>query len=361
MTGERWYVGVLLGGTSSEHDVSVNSGLNVVDALAERGHRVEPVYLAPDGHWFFDHRPEPPSLERQPRDDRDPERRSLAPERRPDVGVLERLADTGYDAVFVALHGPGGEDGVMQGLLRLGGVAFTGSDVMASALAMDKERAKRLVAAGGVPVAPSITVGRGADDPATPARVAEIGVPCVVKPVAGGSSFGTRIVTRPDDVLDAVGEARRLDARVLVERFVPGTEVTCGVLGGGPWEAAVALPLTEIEPVGEGFFDFRAKYTVGACNEITPARLPPGAADEIRGLALAAHELLGCEGMSRSDFIVGDEGPCYLETNTVPGMTRTSLLPQGAAAADISFGDLVERLVRSAMRRARGEAATRGT
>lgn len=358
--GERVKVAVLLGGTSAEHDVSVCSGLNVLEALDGDRYVPVPVYIDPGGDWHFDFRPQPPSLEvaREPRAARP---RSLAPgpvvARR---GVLEtlRARDT-LDVVFIALHGPGGEDGALQGLLTLAGVPFTGSGVLASALAMDKERTKLLLAAVGVPTAPHEVVLEAAfeDDPPRVRRAIRerVGLPCVVKPVAGGSSFGTRVVGALEQLDEALREAFAQDHRALVEAFVAGTEVTCGVLGGGAHEDAEPLPLTEIVPLGDSFFDFRAKYTVGACDEITPARVDLGAADEIRRLAVLAHETLGCEGMSRSDFIIGDAGPCLLETNTIPGLTQTSLLPQGAAAAGIGFEALIERLIRSALLRAAGD------
>ena len=175
-----------------------------------------------------------------------------------------------------------------------------------------------------------------------------VGVPCVVKPVAGGSSFGTSIVEHAGELLAALDAALAEDGAALVERFIAGCEVTCGVLGGG-LEPALPLPLTEIVPVGGTFFDFRAKYTVGACDEITPARVADDVAREVQRLAVIAHQTLGCEGMSRTDFIVGEHGPVALETNTIPGMTRTSLLPQGAAAAGIDFAQLVERLLRAGL------------
>lgn len=349
MVDDRSRVGVLFGGTSSEHDVSVNSGLNVVGALEARDHRVEPIYLDPAGRWYFGFRPDPPSLERDVEDAG--EVRSLADDRKPDSGVLERLSGGALDVLFVALHGPGGEDGTIQGLLRFCGLPFTGSDVLASALAMDKERTKRLLSARGVPCPSSVGLDERPESSELARLVEEIGLPSVVKPVAGGSSFGTRVARDVRELEEAIEGAFALAPRILVESFVAGTEVTCGVLGGGR-EQSTALPLTEIVPVASGFFDFRAKYTVGACDEITPARVSERVAAEVRRLSVLAHESLGCEGMSRSDFIVDDEGPRYLETNTIPGLTRTSLLPQGAAAAGIEFDELVERIVRSALLRA---------
>lgn len=342
---------VLMGGTSAEHDVSVCSGLNVLDALDPERYEGVPVYVARDGTWHFGHRPEQPSLELPASGPPARSARSPAAGLPPAGGTLERLREAAAGVVFIALHGPGGEDGTVQGLLRLAGVPFTGPDVLASALAMDKVMTKRLLATVGIPVAAHRVVRAGeALDVITLAGAT--GLPCVVKPVAGGSSFGTRIVREAGDLEAAVEAALEQDDRVLIEAHVAGTEVTCAVLGGGLRERAEALPVTEIVPGGESFFDFRAKYTAGACEEITPARLPPAVTGEVQRLAVLAHETLGCEGMSRTDFIVGPAGPCLLETNTVPGLTRTSLLPQGAAAAGLSFAALLDRLIRSALLRA---------
>lgn len=354
---EQRSVAVLFGGTSTEHDVSVNSGLNVVDALDPERYRVTPVYLARAGSWHFGYRPEAPSLERGGEPD---DAGSVRPEPQlpaPD-DPYEAFRSGDHDVVFIALHGPGGEDGKVQGMLELAGVAYTGSGVLASALAMDKVRTKRLLAAEGVPVAQDVVLQREQDETRSrPAErveeiVARVGLPCVVKPVRGGSSFATAIVRGVEHLGPAIDAALAEDEYALVESYLAGTELTCGVLGGGPHERALALPLTEIVPVSDEFFDFRAKYTVGACNEITPARVDEAVVERIQALSLLAHEAIGCEGMSRSDFILTSAGPVMLEINTIPGMTRTSLLPQGAAAAGIPFDELIERLLGSALRRA---------
>ena len=354
-------VAVLFGGTSTEHDVSVNSGLNVLDALDPERFLGVPVYIDRVGGWHFDFRPEPPSLERD-EDGGGPSATAPAPDAIA-ADPYETFRAGSFDVAFVALHGPGGEDGKVQGLLELAGVAYTGSAVLASALAMDKVRTKRLLGIEGIPVAPDFVVGRGPDrarpDSAQVDAIAErVGLPCVVKPVRGGSSFGTAIVRDVGSLGPALVAALAEDQEALVESYLAGTELTCGVLGGGPYEEALPLPLTEIVPVSDEFFDFRAKYTVGACNEITPARVASEVVERIQELSLRAHQALGCEGMSRSDYILTAAGPVLLEVNTIPGMTRTSLLPQGAAAAGIEFAPLIERLLRSAMRRF---AATRGT
>lgn len=363
---DRLRVAVLMGGTSTEHDVSICSGLNVVDAVDRQRFEPVPVYIDRGGRWHFDFRPPAPSLATVPG-----QRSSLATDDEPvrlptavgGTGAFERLqADGEFDVAFIALHGPGGEDGAVQGMLSLAGVPFTGSGVLSSALAMDKSLSKRLYHLVGVPGAADLTIERkqlqldGELARLTRRIESGVGFPCVVKPVAGGSSFGTGIAQTASELEPALRGALIDDSRALVEAHLAGSEVTCGVLGGG-CEPALALPVTEIVPDGDDFFDFHAKYTVGACREITPARIDGATTGWVQQLALTAHEVLGCEGMSRSDFIVTADGPVILETNTVPGLTSTSLLPQGAAAAGISFEQLLERLIDSALLRA--AAATR--
>ena len=348
--GERTRVAVLMGGVSSEHDVSICSGLNVLDALDLDRYQGVPVYLGRDGSWSFGERPPLPSLETAAT----PATASAGPARQDsgvDAGVLERLVGrTDADLVFIALHGPGGEDGTIQSICRLAGVPFTGSGVLASALAMDKSVSKRLLVAAGVPMARDELVGAGTARLEIKQRAATIGYPCVVKPVAGGSSFATSVVENEAQLMPAVEVSIGASGRTMIEEFLTGIEVTCGVLGGG-LEPAEALPVTEIAPDDDGFFDFRAKYTAGACSEITPARVDSEMTARIQDLAVLAHTTLGCEGCSRSDFIVTSRGPIMLELNTIPGMTETSLLPQGAAAAGIDFAGLVDRLLESARAR----------
>ncbi len=352
--GERISVAVLLGGESAEHDVSVCSGLNVLDALDPARFDCHALYIDRSGEWHFDHRPVAPNLARAPGETppSEPRTRLSLQTMLPIGGAFERLRGPDLDVVFVALHGPGGEDGTVQGMLSLAGVPYTGSGVLASALAMDKARTKRYLRAAGVPVPDDAVACYGGDDTEPlQAAVDRIGLPCVLKPVASGSSVGVHVARDSAELATALSADFGTDELVLVESYVGGVEVTCGVLGGGR-EPAQALPLTEIRPQDSQFFDFRAKYTADACTEITPAEVDNEAATRVQELALIAHEALGCEGMSRSDFILSPCGPMMLELNTIPGLTETSLLPQGAAAAGIPFAALIERLIHSALLRA---------
>jgi D-alanine-D-alanine ligase len=355
-------VAVLMGGASSEHDVSISSGLQVLRSLDPAKYEAIPVEIGRDGSWQIGSTPSAPSLAATsdgsaPREEGAV---ALAPATGLQAGVDVLRGERRIDVAFLALHGARGEDGTMQGLLTLAGIPFTGSGVLASALAMDKVKAKELFALHGIPVARHSVVtrrdfARADDREALISRVvAEASVPCVVKPVVGGSSVATHVVLERADLPAALEDALSADARALAEERLVGTEVTCGVLGGGAHEDAVALPVTEIVPASGTFFDYRAKYTKGACTDITPARIPEATAKLVQELSLRAHAALGCEGMSRTDFILRGDVPHALETNTIPGMTPLSLLPQQAAAAGMSFPELLDRLVRSALLRAEG-------
>ena len=254
--------------------------------------------------------------------------------------VLAALAQDRPDVVFIALHGPGGEDGTVQGMLEVLGIPYTGSGVLASALAMDKAMAKRVLSSVGVRMPQDVTVRRGDGEAA--ARASRLALPVIVKPNRQGSTIGMGIVRDPSELDAALAAAFRHDDTALVEQFITGTEITVPVLGNDLLEV---LPIVEIVPAG-GFYDYQAKYTPGATDEIVPARIPAAVADEARNIALLCHRTLGCRGMSRADMIVTDAGEVYtLEVNTIPGMTPTSLLPRSAQAADIPFPRLLDRLI----------------
>lgn len=306
---------LLMGGSSSEREVSLKSGRAVLANLDPARYQTV----------VFD-----PSLD------------------------LARLVDEApnLDAALVMLHGRGGEDGSLQGLLDLLGIPYQCAGVLGCALAMHKPLAKDRYRRFGLPVAPDVVLEEGDDQPAD--RVlAKLGLPVVVKPALEGSSFGISIVRQADELAPALAKAFALDRTVLVEKFLPGREITGAVLGNREVEA---LPLVEIIP-GEKyqFFDFEAKYTPGASHEICPAQVDAETTALIQQLSCRAHQALGLKGYSRSDFILTAEGPVLLETNTIPGMTATSLLPQAAAAAGLSFGQLLDRLIDLALRHHRGE------
>jgi D-alanine-D-alanine ligase len=246
------------------------------------------------------------------------------------------------DAAFLLLHGVNGEDGTIQGFLDLLGIPYQGAGVLGSALAMDKNLAKTLYKLHGLPVAPWVMAEPG-DLEDTGRIVAEVGLPCVVKPVRQGSSIGMSIVRTVEQLPAALRLALRHDSEVMVEAYIKGRELTVGVIGNDQVEA---LPLIEIIPDARyEFFDYEAKYQPGASKEICPAPVDDQVRQKAQAYAVAAHRSLQLRGYSRTDMILSGDELYLLETNTIPGMTPTSLLPQAAAEAGIPFAALLDRLI----------------
>ena len=303
MTDKR-KIAVLMGGTSAERDVSLSTGKQILGALDETRYAFTPLDTA-----------EMPAL-------------------------LKSLAEDRPDVAVIALHGKGGEDGTLQGLLDLLSIRYTGSGVLASALAMDKAMSKRVLTAAGVLMPQDTTLRRGET------LVGEIALPCIVKPNALGSTIGMAIARTSAEISPAVEAAFGYDDTVLIEQFIMGTEITVPILGNAELEV---LPIVEIVPNG-GFYDYEAKYTAGATDEIVPARISETLAAEARRIAQLCHRTLGCRGMSRTDMIITPDGKIYtLEVNTIPGMTPTSLLPRSAEAAGYTFAQLLDRLIALAL------------
>ncbi|MDA8382521.1 MAG: D-alanine--D-alanine ligase [Betaproteobacteria bacterium] len=294
-------VAVLLGGRSAERDISLLSGQAVLQALRERG---------VDAHPF------------------DPADRPL-----------DDLVREGFQRVHIALHGRYGEDGTVQGALELMGLPYTGSGVLASALAMDKWRTKLVWGAVGIPT-PRFALLEADTDFA--AVAAQLGLPLIVKPAREGSTIGLSKVRRADELGEAYARAATHDPLVLAEEFIAGAELTAAVLGDTP------LPLVRIEPEAE-LYDYHAKYFSEATRYACPAGLPEETEAAIAREALRAYRILGCEGWGRVDVILNTAGqPYFLEANTSPGMTAHSLVPMAARAAGLSFEDLVLRILESA-------------
>ena len=325
-------VAVLMGGGSAERAVSLASGVQVARALREAGHRVTAVDTASGALERAE--------ERRLLEEGVPEAPPPSPPGEGDGGLPPGLATWGpvqeADVVFLALHGGPGEDGTVQALLDLAGVRYAGSGHLGCALAMDKDVSKRLFRQAGVPTAAWALLPEDAD------RLEELGRPLVVKPVAGGSTLGLTVVREDDDVVSAERRARTYGGEVMAEAFVEGREITVGVLEDR------ALPVGEIIPEHE-IFDYECKYQPGMAREVFPAEVSDRAARLARELALRVHRALKLSGYSRVDFVLDDDGECWcLEANALPGMTATSLVPQAAAAAGISFPELCDRIVCSA-------------
>lgn len=301
-------VAVLKGGRSAEREVSLNTGAQVSAALLESGFDIVEIDTGDDE-------------------------------------FLLELSRAESDVAFICLHGRFGEDGTVQGLCELLELPYVGSGVLASALAMDKVMSKRVFACSGLPTPEYLVLTRGREFD-TEVITARLGDKTVVKPANEGSAIGVTIVHEPVELPAAIGLAFKFDRQVLVERFVSGAEITVGVLGN---EHPFALPTLEIVPEHE-FYDYDSKYLPGMSRHIIPARVPDEVKAACERISVQAHEALGCRGMSRSDLIVTPGGEALLlETNTIPGMTSTSLLPDAARAAGIEFPELCRRLVELAL------------
>ena len=299
----RKHVAVLMGGWSAERDVSLRSGKACADALGRRGYRVTPIDVGRD--------------------------------------IAATLTAANPDAALNVLHGRPGEDGTLQGLLEILGIPYTHSGVLASAVAMQKDTAKVLFRAAGVPVAEDRVVSR-----LEAAKAHVMAPPYVIKPLAEGSSVGVFIVTEehPNPPQELFRDDWPFGDSVMVERYIPGKELTCAVLGDR------ALDVIEIVSATR-FYDYEAKYAAGGSRHLLPAPILPNVYQEVRRLSLAAHSALGCRGVSRADFRYDDRGTgklICLEVNTQPGMTETSLVPELAAYAGITFDELVQWMVEDA-------------
>ncbi len=359
-------IAVLMGGPSPERAVSIATGQQIVAALDPDHYRVLPVEITTEGKWLP--RPDLLALTAGNADTQEP--LDTAPDGHGNAAAGAALRPTTsdefvegeqVDVAFIAMHGPYGEDGTMQGLLELLGIAYTGSGVLASALAMDKLRSRQIFEWHRIPVPGYVSVtadvwhhrGHVHQDVAR-----QLGYPCVVKPNAVGSSIGVSLVREPPDLDPAVEGAFVYGPMVLIEEYVAGTEVTCGIVDDPRTGRPVPLPLIEIVPHGE-FYSYDAKYAAGGSDHIIPARLSDEVSARAQGLAVRAYQALGCEGMGRVDMIAREGDVVVLEVNTIPGMTATSLLPDAARAAGIEFSELLDRIVRNALRRKQGITARR--
>jgi D-alanine-D-alanine ligase len=310
-------VAVLKGGSSLERGVSLRSAARVEDAVAELDHEAIGI----------------------------------------DVGreLVNRLRSERPDVVFIALHGPGGEDGTVQELLEILGLPYTGPGVAACALCMDKVAAKHEMRAAGLPTPDWAAFNATAFQELGAADTLEeieerLGFPLVIKPARGGSSLGVEFASSRDEVPQSLLGAFSYDDRVLLERYVKGRELAVSVLG------IEALPVVEAIPREEDFFNFEARYEIGRTEYVCPADLGDDETQRVQELATRTYETLGCSGFARVDLMLGDDGPEVLEVNPIPGLTDTSLFPMAAEAAGIDFTQLVERILASAGDRPASEA-----
>lgn len=309
---------VISGGPSSEHEVSLASGQQVVKHLDRRHYIVTSIVITKKGLWKWRGKP-PVNLK----------------------VALRKIAEQKYNIAFLALHGEFGEDGQIQELFDKNNILYTGSGPAACKLAMNKDKANRRFQKAALPVPPwKLVKNVGAAHQ----------LPAVVKPIGGGSAIDTHIVRSEQDYQQAIRRVLKKYKQVIVQYYILGRELSCGVIedtNGRPR----SLPPTEIFPKTSSWYDYHARYTVGASLEITPAKLSPAQTATIKKIALRAHLLLKCGGMSRSDFIFDGEEFWILETNTIPGLTSTSLLPQEADAAGLSFSQMLDLIMMAGLRR----------
>lgn len=340
-------VGVVMGGPSAEHEISLLSGREVLRHLDGKRYRVRAVVVTPDRDFFWcDQAGKVPDLESLRAPDRSP--RFSGPHRPYATADLW----SGVDVVFLALHGSFGEDGLFQGYLDTLGIPYTGSGVFASAVGMNKIAAKQLFLQNGLSSPPYSVWGRDFPDVSVETLVATHGLPCFAKcPQSGSSRLMGRAETA-DELAALLAELGRSSEAVLVEPAVSGTEYSCAVLER-PDGTHQALPPVLIRPRGGSFFDYEAKYTDGACEEVVPAPCEDETARRIRDTALRAHRVLGCNGLSRTDMILAEDSLQVLEVNTLPGLTPNSLAPKAFAAAGGSYAQLLDILIRTALRQTR--------
>ena len=310
----RARIGVLMGGRSAERDVSLRTGTAVHRSLVHRGYDAVAIDVGPT--------------------------------------LAQDLRDQKIGLVFLALHGPGGEDGAIQGFLETLGIPYTGSGIQASAIGMHKVTTKTLLTLAHIPAPAGAVVKRGEKiSHATVMRAAKLRWPVVVKPASQGSTIGVTIVRKPAQWRDALALAHRYDVDAMVEAYIPGREVTVSIIGRNN-STPLVLPAVEIVAPG-GFYDFAAKYEKKTTQYLCPASLTASVTRQIRALALRTYEVLGCEGAARVDFRITPRGrTVVLEINTAPGMTETSLLPMAAAQAEIDYDELTEQILESALVRA---------
>lgn len=341
---KRLKVVVLMGGKSSEHEVSILSGKNVVSNLDAKKYDVLPVVVSKDGvKWRLTTKdsllsiPDPLRLKGTSGEITLPEEKSLQ--------GTNSLVDNNVNVVFIAMHGPFGENGTIQGMLELTGIPYTGSGVTASAIGMNKIMFRKVMAAEGIPI-PKYVVFEKGDSPEK--IFGKLGKPpYFIKPSSQGSSVGASIAKKRSDLRKSLNLALKYDDGVLVDEYIKGLEVTCTVLGNNK---PIILPVIEIVPLKGEFFDYESKYTESGSNEIVPARISESLTRKVQEISLKVYKTLGCRGFARVDFILKNgRMPVVLEINTIPGLTEASLVPKAAKAAGMSYPDFLDRIIKYAI------------
>lgn len=311
-------VGVLMGGPSFEHEISLATGEQILKNLDSKKYTAIPIKISPKGKWM------------------------LGGKFTSYANVFKKI-----DFAFLALHGEFGEDGKIQGLLDFHNISYSGSGAAASSLGMDKLRSRELFKLAGLTVPRTLHLKNGENNTSLikffTSKLTKF--PVVVKPRSRGSSIGVTIAGNDKTLRKAINLAFQKDSDILIEEYINGTEVTCGVLDNFSNQKHFVLPVTQITPVKSKFFDYKAKYKPGVSKEITPAQIDETSFKKVQSVALSAHQILGCRGYSRADMLIRNNSVYLLEVNTLPGLTATSLLPQQAAAAGLSFSQLLDKII----------------
>jgi D-alanine-D-alanine ligase len=322
MSKSRQTIAVIMGGPSREREVSLGTGAAMLENLNVTKYKLLKVQLTQNRQWIFNNEPAT------------------------DTGQALRRLKKDNTLVLLALHGSFGEDGTIQALLAQHNIPFTGSRAAASLMAMDKALSGELFLAGGLQVPKHQVINNDYDSDIQQRILDKFGLPVVIKPVRQGSSVGVHVVKAAKDIVPALQDALLYDQQVMAQQFIKGREVSCGVLEEPATGRPKALLPTELIPIGSEFFDYKAKYSQGGSREITPpTKMSAKTIGQIQSIAVKAHQLLGCAGYSRTDMIVSADGIYTIETNTLPGMTKTSILPQQAVKAGMTFSELLENIL----------------
>lgn len=344
MSKRKTKVAVLMGGKTPEHEISLISGREVVRHIDKRKYEVFPVVISRDGNIWKYITTDKLLFLPNPLDFKGTGKEIVTSEYKRLSGTKD-LIKKEVEVVFIAMHGPYGEDGTVQGMLELAGISYTGPGVLASALGIDKLMFRRLMASENIPVPKYIAVRKNDSLSGIYRSVGKL--PYFVKPYNQGSSVGISLANSRKGLLKALDLAFEYSDIALVDESVQGLELTCGVIGN---EKPQALPLVEISPQIGDFFDYDSKYKEGGAEEIVPARISVSLTKKTQKLAIDVYKILGCKGFSRVDFILrNDKYPVVLEINTIPGLTPTSLLPKAARAAGISYSKLIDKIIQYAL------------
>lgn len=336
---------VIMGGKSSEHEISILSGQQVVTNLDQDKYEILPVVISKTGQWQLTSKEEiinllnPINLKGTNKDI------SLTTIKK--ISDTSLVTDKKVDVVFIAMHGKYGEDGTIQGMLDLAGVKYTGSGVLASSIAMNKTMFRKLMVSENLPIPKFIQINKNYDIKEIAKKLGKF--PYFIKPVGGGSSVGASIANNLFELKKSLDLALKYDKDVLVDEYIKGQEVTCAIIDD---KKLIALPVIEIKSFKGKFFDYESKYKESGSEEIVPAKISKNLTKKIQDLSIQVFEVLGCSDFGRVDFILKDNRePIILEINTIPGLTRMSLLPKAAKAAGISYSKLLDIIINNAIKK----------